>query len=344
MKRYAIYMMVFFTALACNSYGQDLHFSQLFQARQLLNPALSGQMDEDARLSLNYRTQWGTVSVPYVSMTAGVESGLLKGNLGKNFFGAGLIIVNDQAGDSELQHLQVMGSLAFHKSLNDLGNHFFSVGFQSAFGQQDLNFSKLLFDNQFNGDVLDPNLGSGENLTRTSFNYFDINAGASWFFTPSAYNSYQIGISVQHLTEPNMSFYDDVSEPLYRKITVHGGAEFPVARGMSLLARGYSISQGKSRETVVGALGRFAIYEDEEDMTQNISLYFGAMHRLGDAIILIGRVDYGPVSGSLSYDINTSKLNRASNSFGGLELALHYKINWMGSSRRFRNFPIKCPH
>ena len=46
-------------------HAQDIHFSQFFASPVLVNPANTGNFNGVARLGLNYRDQWGSVSVPY---------------------------------------------------------------------------------------------------------------------------------------------------------------------------------------------------------------------------------------------------------------------------------------
>ena len=53
-----------------HGYGQDLHFSQYFNAPLLVNPANTGfNPDYDYRFGGNYRNQWATVGNPYKTMS-----------------------------------------------------------------------------------------------------------------------------------------------------------------------------------------------------------------------------------------------------------------------------------
>ena len=44
--------------------AQDIHFSQYYSAPLTINPALTGGFAGDYRAGVNYRTQWGSVTVP----------------------------------------------------------------------------------------------------------------------------------------------------------------------------------------------------------------------------------------------------------------------------------------
>jgi hypothetical protein len=62
-------------------------------------------------------------------------------------------------------------------------------------------------------------------------------------------------------------------------------------------------------------------YDNEEPAT----FYVGSFLRWGDAVIPVVKMDFNHFSIGVSYDVNVSKLNVASNWRGGLELTASYK-------------------
>ncbi len=58
--------------------AQDIHFSQYNQAPLALNPALTGLNACDWRATLNYRNQWASVTIPYVTYAASLDLPLIK--------------------------------------------------------------------------------------------------------------------------------------------------------------------------------------------------------------------------------------------------------------------------
>ncbi|HMZ89019.1 MAG TPA: type IX secretion system membrane protein PorP/SprF, partial [Chitinophagales bacterium] len=60
-------VVAFWICCLCASvtYAQDIHFSQFFAAPILVNPANTGNFIGSARIGLNYRDQWGSVTIPY---------------------------------------------------------------------------------------------------------------------------------------------------------------------------------------------------------------------------------------------------------------------------------------
>ena len=53
--------------------AQDGHFSQFYASPMSLNPALTGLSNYKLKATAQYREQWRSVTVPYVSMQGGVE-------------------------------------------------------------------------------------------------------------------------------------------------------------------------------------------------------------------------------------------------------------------------------
>jgi hypothetical protein len=61
---------------SAGSYAQDLHFSQFYNAPLNLNPGLTGVFSGDLRFGANYREQWASVPVPYLTFSAAFDQKL----------------------------------------------------------------------------------------------------------------------------------------------------------------------------------------------------------------------------------------------------------------------------
>jgi len=338
---YIIGLLFLFSAVRLQA--QDVHFSQLFNAPMLLNPALTGLMSTDMRVATNYRTQWATVATPYRTMSASADFSPARYIFNTDdILGAGIYIMNDKAGASQLTNTQIQMSMAYSKSLNGQGNNYLSLGGQFGYGQQRLNNQNLTFDNQIEGNVLNTSLDSGELLSFDNFSYWDVSAGLAWSYTPEKATSIYAGVAVAHLNEPRVSFFEDDTELLYRKYTAFAGAQFRVNYAMSLLPRAFYLQQASAKELTIGCLAKFNMSDgrNREDLS---SLYFGAMYRVGDAAIAIARYDFNNNIGiSFSYDINLSALSSVSRGYGAMEIAVVYQTSF--STRGRGNRPVQCPH
>ena len=321
--------------------AQDIHFSQFYNAPLVLNPAMTGLMNYDVRVTANYRSQWESVTVPYRTFAVAADASVMKGFLEDDFFGVGLMMLNDKAGDADLRTTQIQTSFAYSKSLNGDANHYVSLGGQVGVVQRSIDFSQLTFDSQFDGDVLNANIGSGEELDRDQFAFTDFSAGLAWYYVPTKMHSYYAGLSMAHLNEPNQSFFSDTRENLYRKLTAHIGMEIDFNESLSFLPGAIFLMQGTHRELNVGGSFKFVL-NPEEDHFNQIALYMGSTHRLNDAQVFAMPLDYGTYGVGFRSDVNFSTLNRASNGRGGPELSVTYKANIFHD----RNYdgPVKCPY
>ncbi len=336
------FYFIFILFCALNLKAQDPHFSQFYNSPLSLNPALTGLMNYDARFMANYRSQWSTVTVPFVTISASAELSVLKGFSPDDFFGVGLMLMNDKAGDSELRNTQVQISSAYAKALNGDSNNYLSIGGQFGFAQQSVNYANLLFDSQYDGDVLNPGISNNEDFAGKNVSYVDFSAGISWFFVPNPGSSFYAGLSMAHLNAPNVSFNNEEGEILYRKFTGHVGGEINTGGSISIIPNAVVLMQGPHTEVNVGAAFKYQ-FSEPDIYFSGIAISAGTSHRWNDAQIVSTRFDYGPMSLSLSYDFNISTLKRASRSQGGPEIAIIYRTNIFQGDVRAKQGPIRCP-
>ena len=93
-----------------------------------------------------------------------------------------------------------------------------------------------------------------------------------------------------------------------------------------LLLRTTMQSQGPYQETVVGGGARVFVTKRKAN---ELALQLGAHYRygdFGDAVIPVFEIMYGPWEVGLSYDVNTSEFQAATNRQGGPEVSVRYII------------------
>src|SRR4249919_1609661 len=106
--------MIIFCSSAVIASAQDIHFSQYFSAPLTINPALTGGFAGDYRAGVNYRTQWGSVTVPYRTFDLYGDLNIGRRIISRNFWAVGLNVISDRAGDGDLSVTKIMGSGAYH--------------------------------------------------------------------------------------------------------------------------------------------------------------------------------------------------------------------------------------
>jgi len=314
--------------------AQDIHFSQFGNSPLNISPALTGMFGGDYRFTGNYRSQWNTVPVSYLTFSGAVDTKIDKYCSNHDQWGLGLIFNYDVAGDSELHKAQLGLSGSYTHRVNT--NNFLSAGLLFSGYQRGFNTENLRWDNQFEGRWYDPNIQSIENFKNTSITYADFSIGVNWHYqkptryvdwNPNNRTKLDIGAAMFHVNEPNKSFWEDADVVLERRLALYGMGIFRLVDELDLTLQAMHQRQGPHQETVLGFGGKIHL---EQGRARQLSLLLGLNFRLPDsntkfdALIPTIEVMYNAWRVGLSYDINMSMFDVATDRFGGPELALQY--------------------
>ena len=286
MRKNLIFLFVFFLNY---SFAQDIHFSQNFIDRMYLNPSLIGDLQENShRISVQRKSQWNSISVPFSTFATSYEhKNIIEGlNLGIQF-------LNDKSGDSELTLNQM--NIALSRNFNISKFNRFSIGTILGIAQKNLDFSELIFEEE-------------EEILNTSFIYPDIGVGINYKTNPYQILSYSVGVSSFHINKPNHSFNKDDNIKLKLKNNYHIGIKYIYQTDIVLYSDAIFTNQESSKELLIG--NRVELELDE------IKLIPLVYYRLEDAIIFGIGLEKNNIQANMSYDINTSDLNIASNNKG----------------------------
>ena len=313
--------------------SQDIHFSQFNFSPLNQNPANTNLFDGDYRFVGNYKNQWPSVPVKYntFSLSADMNFATLKNG---DRIGAGLVFFFDRAGDSRFTSLNTALSVSYIKALDKKHRHALSLGLQFGVINRNINYSKLNFDNQWNGDVFDPNTQVDENFARSRFNYFDLGTGIAYKWTKAERTNVTIGFSAVHLTQPKQTFYNDNSVKLNPRYTIHTRAQVKVSKRVDIVPELMWQMQDSKYEIDYGAHVKYYVAPKSG---HTVALNLGGYGRSVDAGWLFAGMDYDNLQVNLSYDINFSKLSAASRYNGGFEVSVIYilakvkKINKPGA-------------
>lgn len=325
---------VFLFAIGLQILGQDIHFSQFHKSYLNLNPALTGSFVGDYRFNANYRNQWSSISEPFRTFSASVEGNHLLKSVPN--LRMGLLVINDEAGLGGLTNTQINTSFAYLKKLNQDSSLVGKVGVQFGFSSKRINFNRFTFDSQYNGRQFDQSLSTGESFDRNSLNYLNVNTGFGLEYFLEAQKTIEIGVSLFNLTNPNQSF-DNVSSSLDIRTNLYAKADLDLKKKLDLLPAILYSTQSKFKEFILGADIRYHL--EKRTLFAN-SLYGGIWYRTSDALILTAGLDYFQWNVGVSYDINTSQLQTASQRRGGLEISLTYIFrNFKPTYRRYKVCP-----
>ena len=322
--------------------SQDIHFSQFNENPALVNPALTGALSP-IRASVTNKDQWRSVSKPYKTIGASFEtrfksdawqtvegkSMTFKESMSK--LTAGLSLYRDLVGDGNPGQTQVNLSLATFISVSK-GN-LISVGLQGSMVQRMIDNSKLLFSNQYNGTIYDPNQPSREDFTNLKFTYFDMGAGAQWTHSREQKNmeahkqfTSHFGFSVYHLNQPKQQYFGVLTKTYMRYVS-HGDLIASLGNDMAISPSYLVQLQGPSNEIIIGAMMRHYLNSNSKytGLVRRNCFGYGLYYRNNDALLFSALLEWQEqLAIIMSYDFNISMLAPTSHFRGGFELTLRY--------------------
>jgi len=332
MKETILFFFTLLLMLGLNSAKAqiDPHFSQYYAYPLWLNPALTGVIDAEARVTANVREQWTGLSNNF--KTAAVSADFRQTDkvaLGVNIF-------NQKAGSTGYNYLSAYGSLGYQIAITANSYHKLNFGLQAGLINRSFDVSKLQMDDQYNPSTgFDPHMGTGENFASTGNTSFDANAGIFYYDgTPSAKLNFFGGISIAHLTQGKDRFTSNGSE-LERKVpmryNLHGGARIGTSGAIDITPHLIYIRQQKSEIIAAGVNLNFNLNTD-------YSIALGGMYRINDAAVANVAFYAKSLVIGISYDHTTSTLQKLGSVRGGYEVSISYVFK-----RKLSAKDEKCP-
>jgi len=336
MKKFGTALALAACTLAAKA--QDMNFSQFYDLPMLRNPALAGTFRGDIRATGAFRDQWSSVTTPFRTMALGAEMKFGISN-SDNYLSLGTQIVNDQAGDSKMSRTHVLPVLTFHKSLNAENDTYLSAGFMGGFVQQRFDPSGLRFADQFVNGSYSPTNPTRQRIPSSNVSYFDAGAGVSYSSIVGYDVRYYVGVALFHFNQPRVAYDRNNDIRLNQRWMVNAGLSAPTGDKDRLILYGDFFRQGGHSGAQGGIMYRHDLVEMEEEY--GVSLSLGGFYRWNDAVVPVVKLDYYNLGVGLTYDMNVSKLVKASTMRGGFEVTVTYRnfLNIKNSSA----LKVRCP-
>ncbi len=306
-------------------FAQDIHFTQFDMAPLVVNPAFTGMFDGTARVGGIYRSQWGSVTVPYVTYGAHADMPLYADQSG-GYLAAGVQVFNDKAGDGNLSNFTGLVSVAYHKTVGR--NAELAVGMQGGYAQKSIDLSKLYFgDESYNGTFVqgtssEYGLGIGNQVS-----YYLVNAGVSLAGANDERTfSYIIGAGANNINQPNDALLKKQTSAVGLDMRYTGQLGLAIMSNARFALRPALLFQSQASATEIIGGNEFMYYVGNEPGYNNFStaVFLGGWYRTGDAVMITGGLEFKGFRIGLGYDYNISSLNSASNGNGGFEIAVRY--------------------
>jgi type IX secretion system PorP/SprF family membrane protein len=325
--------------------GQDIHFSQFYNAPTILNPAFTGFINGKSRVGINYRNQWfsavnkGFFKAPY--MTTAI-TGDMAFKVKKDVAGLGLVFVNDQAGANTFSTFMIMASGSYIKSIGRERNHRLSAGFQIGYSFQNIRTENFEFANQFQDNIFVPTLPHNEVWKTNRIGFLNLNAGLAWYGVFAEMVGVYLGGSFFNISMPKYNMLSNESKNMYWRWNAHGGLDISLKKKYHILLSGMFMRQSVNDQLNTG-IG-FGM-----DFKERYSFTFGFYNRIHnlttgvtkDALIPYTAIEMKGFKLGMSYDVTISDLKTVSSSVGGIELSVQY--SFQEKNFRKRRYDLQSP-
>jgi len=299
--------------------AQDYHLSQFDAAQLYVNPALTGLNFEptaDYRLTGNYRSQWKSIAGKAFS------TAFLSFDMPVKRFGLGGYIINNRSGYGNFNSFNLLGSASYKIIYNPESHHNLSVGIQAGLIQKGFSPDMLTFDNQYSYDLggFEQSFSNGENFSKTNSFNFDANMGIHYSHNNESDKINPFGnFAIYHVTKPDESFTSyKVRTPM--RFVFMSGAKINVNHKVKVNPYFLYMYQAKATE-ITPALQVF--YQLKDSISDQVT--GGLAYRNKDAFSIHAGFKKGLNTYRISYDVNTSPLNRFSGR-GAFELGVVYYL------------------
>lgn len=314
-----VLLCTFLTLYTKSLISQDIHFSQYNGSLLNANPAFSGFFDGDHRVGAIYRSQWQTVPVSYSTFSIFGDTKLKTKNMKSDRIGVGLLFNNDKAGYANYSTNQFYVSGSYIHKVNKDSTLLWSSGLNVGFSTVAFNYSKMTFDNQYDGNSYNSSYATGENFASNATSYADVTLGTVFKYLIKQRAFVQYGISYSHVNAPKITFQNNTSIKIDSKLYNYLSFQYPVAANIDVMIELLQQNQGKYNEFIPSAMAKLHLNETTD---QQVGLGFN--YRAKDAFVARLFYQVKTLNVGVSYDLNTSKFMAATNRQGAFEIYLTY--------------------
>lgn len=320
------------------SEAQDYHFSQFYHNSVGTNPALTGAFDGVVRASVVSRSQWLSVSRPFLTLSAEVDGAVYKDNRRQELVALGIAFNGDKAGDVDYRSVQAIATVSYVKNIGRQSRHKLGIGFYAGVVNNSFDFSSSTWDEQFANGAFQPQIVVNEQFVVFNRLYADFGAGLFWSFLPSKKTLFRVSVGASHLNMPFYEFGESESR-LPIKYTAQFYSQIAVSDNVSIYPMLHVSQQRKYNESIFGCNVEY--FKKKNSYTNIFTVGGGISYRWNDALIFNGFISWQGLRLALAYDVNVSAFRTATMGRGALELALTYTFRRKSITRLGKE---PCPY
>jgi type IX secretion system PorP/SprF family membrane protein len=309
-----IYISIFLI-IPLTGYTQDIHWSHTNENALYQNPANSGFISEDYRITLTTRDQWRSVTKPFQTQAFTFDMV----NKFNRKLGYGGSILHDVTGDGIFRTIEGRINVAYTFLEAKNQKYKLRIGLDIGWKNNQMNFSNYMFDNQFDGFIYSSYIPSNEKYTTQQKSNLNVGTGLLFNNEISDKFSFIIGTAIFNINKPNQGFYN-VNVPRYRRFNNYIQGIWSINNKMKIYPTINFTKQNSYSEIIIGAKCTINL----SNTKKKNELLFGIYSRNKDALLTQIGLKINRLTTSINYDVNTSKLVKASNGRGALEINVQY--------------------
>ncbi len=333
--RLFFFIFSFFCLIETYSIAQLPVFNQYSQNQLNINPAFAGYFDDEVKFDALYRNQ----AYANINTTSFYNASLqLKPfkeyMLDQDVLGFGINMYSTKS-LSVYSQQSVSGSLSYLKSLSVDGSQSLSMGFQGRFNSKRIDYTSLLFPNQF--DVIGYNfqLPNNEPIQVINANYFDINAGLM-YSSKTETEEFTTGFSMYNLnqTSADKSMLQNRQGLTYM---LHAGySKYLSESGQVFLGILHSSMKTQNATSIIAAYGA------TPETNSLFGLNAGAVYQLNNSISPFINLHFNSIKVSFAYDILVSPDISYSQKSTSMEFGIQYLFTSPSAEQSLAKKHMSC--
>ena len=336
-KNYVLFIL-FLVFLSGEIKAQDIHFTSYDFAPLTVNPALAGAFLGSYRVGGIYRDQWRSVSGQgaYSTPEIHVDMPVIRGIRKQDWIGIGVGVYRDASAlstYSAIQEPSVPASryqlittksfqgISYHMALDKKQKNIISFGVQNGTANRKLDLNGSLRTESFILGQESGVAGTQDDALITSADgrtIIDWVGGVMYSGHQRNQSFIRAGLSVGRINRANQGFAD-TQDRQKLKYSAFAMYDFPISGNLFLTPQAFYQRTGNNQEFVAQTKASFLF-----DEAKGVYVNGGLGWRVGDALQLLFGFDYKDVKVQMAYDVNVSRLRRASNTVGSFEVGVSY--------------------
>ena len=288
----------------------------------------------------SFRDQGRSIPVPYLTFSGSYDRKIYPKNRTNGFFGAGLFMNYDKQGDSQLRLININATGSYTHVLNQ--NNLLTIGGLIGFSTRGFDPVALTWDSQWDTatNAFNSSLPTGETFDFESFNFLETALGLNYRWQKSERTKIDLGVGAFHLTQPNSTFSNSVSEVLPMRLSFYGISSTALTDKLDIQFDVLYQMQEEYNEFLFGGYLNFYL---NQTRGKNRQFRVGAGYKTTSEVVFIkAGVQINEWFVAASYDIDLSDFTADQNGAPGRgpEVHLRYIIKHVKPQGKFKICPI----